>query len=182
MFQLLSSVECLSAGERCPPAVPYRPRQAGAGATGWQPALVGQTDVTSTLGGEANLSRSSAATICSEESLGGTLEDQWANLCCLDRHGVAHRSILEVQLQCPPGGLQAPRPRYRRSSTHRRWVVRYDSVDRTWLCDPHAFDPEHSAKRIEVVVVVQHACAAPSRGGGDQVVGRRQAPLASQVT
>jgi len=56
-----------------------------------------------------------------------------------------------------------------------------ESVDQSRLSHPHALNPEHPTEGIEVAVVVQNARAAPSGRCGDQVIGRGDASLASQL-
>jgi hypothetical protein len=58
----------------------------------------------------------------------------------------------------------------------------WDLVDRPRLCDPNALNPEYPAKCVEMVVVVQHSCAALRGSRCDEVVHGRDTSLAAQVT
>jgi hypothetical protein len=55
------------------------------------------------------------------------------------------------------------------------------SVDRPWLGEPHALDPEYLAKRVEVTVVVQDTRTALGGCSGDQVVRSGDAPVAAKL-
>lgn len=55
------------------------------------------------------------------------------------------------------------------------------SIDRSGLSYPDALYTQHSAQRIEVVVVMEHRKATLCRRSSDHVVSRRQAALTMQL-